>query len=261
MQLHTFSSNTKTKYPIGVVTGDVVTQIFDDANDGNYALPAVNIIGTHSANAALQAAKEMQSPIIIQVSNGGAHFFAGKRLENDEHQAEISGAISMALHVRNMAKIYGVTVILHSDHAARKLLGWVEGMVDADEQYFEQFGEPLFSSHMIDLSEESLEENIQTSKKLMERMSRIGVTTEVEIGITGGEEDGVDNTGVDNAKLYTQPEDVWYAYQQLSDVSDRFTIAAAFGNVHGVYKPGNVALHPEILDASQKYVAEKLQTS
>lgn len=258
MKLHTAVSNVKTKYPAWVATGDLVTQIFNDAKQWKYALPAVNVIGTHSANAALQAAKEVNAPIIVQVSNGGAHFFAWKRLPNDHHQAEIAWAISMAQHLRNIAELYGVTVILHSDHAARKLLGWVQWMIDADERYFEQFWEPLFSSHMIDLSEESLQENIQTSKKLMKRMSVIWLTTEVEIGITGGEEDWVDNTWVDNEKLYTQPSDVHYTYQELSEISDRFTIAAAFGNVHGVYKPGNVDLHPEILDASQKYVSKQL---
>jgi len=208
----------------------------------------------------MEAAKKVNSPVIIQFSNGGAHFFAGKSLPNDNQQAAIAGAISAAQHVHQMAEHYGVAVILHTDHAAKKLLPWIDGMLDAGETFYQEYGKPLFSSHMLDLSEEPLEENIAICKKYLERMSKIDMTLEIELGVTGGEEDGVDNTGVDNALLYTQPEEVAYAYEELSKISDKFTIAASFGNVHGVYKPGNVKLTPKILDNSQKYIQEKLGT-
>ncbi|MCK5068119.1 MAG: class II fructose-bisphosphate aldolase [Bacteroidales bacterium] len=241
----------------GVVTGDDVQKVFEIAKQNEYAIPAVNVVGTNSVNAVIEAAKIVNSPVIIQFSNGGAVFFAGKGLSNEDQKAAIAGAVSGAIHVHAMAEAYGVPVILHTDHAAKKLLPWIDGLLDAGEKHFEQYGKPLFSSHMLDLSEESLEENISTSAKYLERMSKIGMTLEIELGVTGGEEDGVDNTSVDNSLLYTQPEDVAYAYEELSKVSDRFTVAASFGNVHGVYKPGNVVLTPKILNNSQKFVEEK----
>jgi len=241
----------------GVVTGDDVQKVFEIAKKNEYAIPAVNVVGTNSVNAVIEAAREVNSPVIVQFSNGGAVFFAGKGLPNEDQKAAIIGAVSGAKHVHAMAEAYGVPVILHTDHAAKKLLPWIDGLLDAGERHFEQYGKPLFSSHMLDLSEEPLEENIGTCKKYLERMSKIGMTLEIELGCTGGEEDGVDNTSMDNSLLYTQPEDVAYAYEELSKVSPSFTIAASFGNVHGVYKPGNVQLTPKILDNSQKFVEEK----
>lgn len=241
----------------GVVTGADVQKVFEIAKQNEYALPAVNVVGTNSVNAVIEAAREVNSPVIIQFSNGGAVFFAGKGLSNDGQKAAIIGAISGAKHVHAMAEAYGVPVILHTDHAAKKLLPWIDGLLEAGEKHYKQSGKPLFSSHMLDLSEEPLKENIDICKKYLERMSKIDMTLEIELGCTGGEEDGVDNTGMDNAMLYTQPEDVAYAYEELSKISDRFTVAASFGNVHGVYKPGNVKLTPKILDNSQKYVEEK----
>lgn len=241
----------------GVVTGDDVQTVFEIAKKNEYAIPAVNVVGTNSVNAVIEAAKVVNSPVIIQFSNGGAVFFAGKGLSNEDQKAAIAGAVSGAKHVHAMAEAYGVPVILHTDHAAKKLLPWIDGLLDAGEKHFEQYGKPLFSSHMLDLSEEPLEENISTCATYLKRMSKIGMTLEIELGCTGGEEDGVDNTGMDSSLLYTQPEDVAYAYEELSKVSDAFTIAASFGNVHGVYKPGNVKLTPKILDNSQKFVEEK----
>jgi fructose-bisphosphate aldolase class II len=241
----------------GVVTGDDVQKVFEIAKKNEYAIPAVNVVGTNSVNAVIEAAKLVNSPVIIQFSNGGAVFFAGKGLSNEDQKAAIIGAISGAKHVHAMAEAYGVPVILHTDHAAKKLLPWIDGLLDAGERHFEKYGKPLFSSHMLDLSEEPLEENIAICSKYLERMSKIGMTLEIELGVTGGEEDGVDNTGMDSSLLYTQPEDVAFAYEALSKISDKFTIAASFGNVHGVYKPGNVKLTPKILDNSQKYVEEK----
>jgi len=241
----------------GVLVGDDVQKVFAAAKAGAFALPAVNVINTDSINGVLEAAAKVNSPVIIQFSNGGSAFFAGKGLGNDGEKAAIAGAISGARHVHAMAELYGVPVILHTDHAARKLLPWIDGLLDAGEQYFEQTGKPLFSSHMLDLSEDPLEENIATCVEYLGRMDKLGMTIEIELGVTGGEEDGVDNTGVDNSLLYTQPEDVNYAYEALGKVSPRFTVAASFGNVHGVYKPGNVVLTPKILDNSQKYIAEK----
>ncbi|MEZ5072531.1 MAG: class II fructose-bisphosphate aldolase [Bacteroidales bacterium] len=241
----------------GVVTGDDVQKIFAIAKQNQYALPAVNVVGTNSVNAVIEAAREVKSPVIIQFSNGGAVFFAGKGLSNDGQKAAIAGAVSGAKHVHAMAEAYGVPVILHTDHAAKKLLPWIDGLLEAGEKHFKETGKPLFSSHMLDLSEEPLEENIATCKEYLARMSKMGMTLEIELGCTGGEEDGVDNTGMDNSLLYTQPADVAYAYEELSKVSPRFTIAASFGNVHGVYKPGNVKLTPKILDNSQKFVVEK----
>lgn len=245
----------------GVVTGDDVQTIFSIAKENNFALPAVNVVGSNSLNAVMEAAREVHSPVIIQFSNGGASFNAGKGLSNDGQRASILGAVSGAQHVHLLAKEYGVPVILHTDHAAKKLLPWVEGLLDEGEKYYETHGTPLYSSHMLDLSAEPIEENIATSSKFLERMSKMGMTLEIELGVTGGEEDGVDNTGIDSTRLYTQPEEVAFAYESLKKVSDRFTIAASFGNVHGVYKPGNVKLTPKILDNSQKYIEEKLGTT
>lgn len=244
----------------GVVTGDDVQYIFKIAKQQKFAIPAVNVVGSNSINAALEAAKEVNSPIIIQFSNGGAAFFAGKAISNENQQAAVAGSIAGAQQVHQLAEMYGIPVILHTDHCAKKLLPWVDGLLDAGEQYFELHGKPLFSSHMLDLSVEPLEENIATSKRFLERMSKMGMTLEIELGITGGEEDGVDNSDIDNSKLYTQPEEVNHAYEELLSVSPRFTIAAAFGNVHGVYKPGNVKLEPVILHNSQKYIQEKHHT-
>ena len=250
-----------TKFRAGVLHGDEVTELLNYANENNFALPAVNVVGTNSINAVLETAAEVKSPVIVQFSNGGASFFAGKGLPNDHQKAAIYGGISGAMHVHTMAKAYGVPVILHTDHCARKIIPWIDGLLKAGEQFYKERGYPLYSSHMLDLSEEPVEENIQTSVEYFKRMDAIGMTLEIELGVTGGEEDGVDNTDVDNSKLYTQPEEVAYAYEKLKEVSDRFTIAAAFGNVHGVYKPGNVELKPEILKNSQDYVQEKYGTN
>lgn len=244
----------------GVVSGDDVQFIFEQAKAKKFAMPAVNVVGSNSINAVLEAAAKVNSPVIIQFSNGGGAFYAGKGIKVDGMEAAIAGTISGAMHVHHMAELYGVPVILHTDHAAKKLLPWIDGLLDAGEEFFEQTGKPLFSSHMLDLSEEPLEENLETCRVYLERMSKMGMTLEIELGITGGEEDGVDNTDVDSSKLYTQPEEVAEAYKVLSTVSPRFTIAAAFGNVHGVYKPGNVKLEPIILKNSQEYIKEKFGT-
>ncbi len=244
----------------GVIAGDDVRNVFKIAKDNQFALPAVNVVSTNSVNAVMEAAREVNSPVIIQFSNGGAIFYAGKSLPNDNQRAAIAGGISGAKHIHMLAEYYGVPVILHTDHAAKKLLPWIDGLLDYGEKHFKQYGKPLYSSHMLDLSEEPLKENIEICKKYLERMSKIGMTLEIELGVTGGEEDGVDNTGLDNTLLYTQPEDVCYAYEELLKISPNFTIAASFGNVHGVYKPGNVKLTPKILDNSQKYIEEKLGT-
>ncbi|MDP6634715.1 MAG: class II fructose-bisphosphate aldolase [Phycisphaerae bacterium] len=239
----------------GVLFGDDVSKVFQIAKENKFALPAVNVVGTDSVNGVLEAAAAINSPVIIQFSNGGAAFTAGKGLEN----GAVLGAISGAQHVHAMAEAYGVAVILHTDHAARKLLPWIDALLDEGEKWFETKGRPLFSSHMLDLSEESLEENVEISCKYLERMSRIGMTLEIELGCTGGEEDGVDNSDMDESKLYTQPKDVAFAYGKMSDISPNFTVAASFGNVHGVYKPGNVKLTPTILRDSQAYVSEKFE--
>lgn len=249
------------KYKAGVLFGDDLTALYQDAKENQFALPAVNTIGTNSINATLETAAKVNSPVIIQFSNGGAQFIAGKGMPNDNLQANIAGAISGALHIHNVAKYYGVPVVLHTDHAAKKWLPWISGLLDAGEQYFKEKKQPLFSSHMLDLSEESLEENISTSVAYYQRMQPLGMGIEIELGVTGGEEDGVDNTDVENSKLYTQPEDVAYAYTELKKVGERFTVAAAFGNVHGVYKPGNVELRPVILHNSQEYIAKKFNTA
>jgi fructose-bisphosphate aldolase class II len=244
----------------GVVTGDDLQKIFDLAKEQEWAMPAVNVVGTDSVNAVMEAAAKVNSPVIVQFSNGGAAFYAGKGLSNENERAAILGAISGAKHVHELAEAYGIPVILHTDHAARKLLPWIDGLLEASEKHYEKYGKPLFSSHMIDLSEEPLDQNLATCEEYLKRMSRIGMTLEIELGITGGEEDGVDNTHVDNAALYTQPEEVCEAYERLSAISDRFTIAASFGNVHGVYKPGNVHLEPKILRNSQEYIQKKHNT-
>ncbi|WP_417365826.1 class II fructose-bisphosphate aldolase [Flavobacterium beibuense] len=244
----------------GVATGDQVQEIFKYAKEKGFALPAVNVTGSSTINGVLETAAKLNAPVIIQFSNGGASYNAGKGLSNDGQKSAILGAIAGAKHIHTLAEAYGATVILHTDHCAKNLLPWIDGLLDASEEHFKATGKPLFSSHMIDLSEEPLEENIEISKKYLERMSKMGMTLEIELGITGGEEDGVDNSDVDSSKLYTQPEEVAYAYEELSKVSNRFTVAAAFGNVHGVYKPGNVKLTPKILKNSQDYIQEKYNT-
>ena len=241
----------------GVVTGEDVQKIFAICKENKFAMPAVNVINTDSINAVLEAAAKVKSPVVIQFSNGGAQFVAGKGLKLQGQETAVLGAISGAQHVHLMAEAYGVPVILHTDHAAKKLLPWIDGLLDAGEKHFAATGKPLFSSHMLDLSEESLVENIEICGQYLARMSKMDMTLEIELGVTGGEEDGVDNSNLDHSLLYTQPEDVAYAYEELSKISHRFTIAASFGNVHGVYKPGNVKLTPTILDNSQKYVSEK----
>ncbi len=241
----------------GVATGKEVQAIFKLAKEKGFALPAVNVSGSSSINAVLETAAKLNAPVIVQFSNGGGIFNAGKSANNDNHKAAIAGCVAGAKHVHIMAELYGVPVILHTDHAAKKLLPWIDGLLDASEQFYKETGKSLYSSHMIDLSEEPLEENISICKTYLERMSKIGMTLEIELGITGGEEDGVDNSNVDESKLYTQPEEVAYAYEELSKVSDQFTIAAAFGNVHGVYKPGNVKLTPKILKNSQEFISNK----
>ncbi len=245
----------------GVIAGDDLQALFALAKAGHFALPAINVINTSTVNAVMEAAAEIKSPAILQFSNGGAQFFAGKGLNNDGQRACIAGGISAAQHVHLLAEMYGCSVVLHTDHAAKKLLPWIDGLLDAGEKYYKEKGKPLFSSHMLDLSEEPLHENIEICSRYLERMSKIGMTLEIELGVTGGEEDGVDNSGVDSSKLYTQPEDVAYAYEQLSKISKRFTIAASFGNVHGVYKPGNVKLQPVILKNSQEYIQKKFGTA
>lgn len=248
------------KIKSGVATGDTVQEIFQLAKEKGFALPAANVISSSTINAVIEAAKELNAPVIVQFSNGGAHFNAGKGLSNEGQKAAIAGAIAGAKHVHVMAKAYDVPVILHTDHCAKKLLPWIDGLLDAGEEFYKENGVPLFSSHMIDLSEEPIEENIDICKRYLERMDKIDMTLEIELGITGGEEDGVDNTDVDVSKLYTQPEEVAYSYEELLKVSPRFTVAASFGNVHGVYKPGNVKLTPKILDNSQKYIEKKYNT-
>lgn len=241
----------------GVATGDEVQAIFNYAKEKGFALPAVNVIGSNTINGVLETAATLNSPVIIQFSNGGAQFNAGKGLSNEGQKAAVLGAVAGAKHIHQLAEAYGATVILHTDHCAKKLLPWIDGMLDASEKHFAATGKSLFSSHMIDLSEEPLEENIEICKEYLKRMSKMNMTLEIELGITGGEEDGVDNSDVDDSKLYTQPEEVAYAYEELSKISPRFTIAAAFGNVHGVYKPGNVKLTPKILKNSQEYISKK----
>lgn len=249
------------KYRAGVLFGKELEDLYNDAKNNNFALPAVNVVGTNSINAVMETAAKVNSPVMIQFSNGGAQFNAGKAMPNDQLQANIFGAVSGALHVHTLAKYYGVPVVLHTDHAAKKWLPWISGLIDEGEKFYKEHGQPLFSSHMLDLSEEPIDENIATSVEFFKRMAPLGMSIEIELGVTGGEEDGVDNTEVDNSKLYTQPEDVAKAYEELSKVGNLFTIAAAFGNVHGVYKPGNVQLRPEILNNSQIYIQKKHNTA
>lgn len=244
----------------GVVSGDELQKLFSLAKKNQFALPAVNVVSTNSVNAVLEAGKVVNSPVIIQFSNGGAVFFAGQGLANTNEQAAIAGAVSGAIHIHRIAELYGIPVIIHTDHAARKLLPWIDGLLNKGEEHFKKHGKPLFSSHMLDLSEEPIQENIDTCKKYLERMSKIGMLLEIELGVTGGEEDGVDNSGIDSSKLYTQPADVAYAYEELMKISDKFTVAASFGNVHGVYKPGNVKLQPVILKNSQDFIQKKYNT-
>ena len=244
----------------GVATGNEVQEIFEHAKKHGYALPAINVVNTSSVNAVLEAARDNNSPAMVQFSAGGSQFFAGKGLSNDKHQSAIAGGISGAMHTHQLAELYGATIILHTDHCAKKLLPWIDGLLDASEDFYRVHGKSLYSSHMIDLSEEPLEENIDICKRYLEKMSKMDMTLEIELGITGGEEDGVDNSDVDSSKLYTQPEEVAYAYEELMKVSDKFTVAAAFGNVHGVYKPGNVDLQPKILKNSQTYIQNKYNT-
>ena len=246
---------------MSVLTGNQVQEVFELAKKKKFALPAVNVIGSSSINATLETAAKLNAPVIIQFSNGGGSFNAGKGLGNIDQIASIKGSIAGAKHVHELSKEYNATVLLHTDHAARKLLPWIDGLISESEKYYEKSGKPLFSSHMIDLSEEDIKENISTCKKYLERMSKIGMTLEIELGVTGGEEDGVDNTDIDSSKLYTQPEEVAYAYEQLSEISDKFTVAAAFGNVHGVYKPGNVKLTPKILKNSQDFISKKFNVA
>ncbi|MEJ6681641.1 MAG: class II fructose-bisphosphate aldolase [Flavobacteriales bacterium] len=245
----------------GVLFGQEAMDLLKHANDNNYALPAVNVIGTNSANAVLETARELNSPVIVQYSNGGASFFAGKGLSNESQNSAVLGGLSGAYHIHHMAKAYEVPVILHTDHCSKKILPWVDGLLEHGKKFHSQNKRPLYTSHMLDLSEESLEENIETCVKYLKVMAPLDMILEIELGVTGGEEDGVDNTDVDSSKLYTQPEEVAYAYEELSKVSPNFTIAAAFGNVHGVYKPGNVELTPIILKNSQSYVQEKFNTA
>ena len=244
----------------GVATGDAVQEIFKIAKAEGFAIPAVNCVGSDSVNAVMEAAKAVNSPVIIQFSNGGASFVAGKAISNEEQKSAILGSIAGAHHVHLLAESYGIPVILHTDHCAKKLIPWVDGLITASEEHYQQFGKPLFSSHMLDYSVESLEENIEVAEAHLARMSKIGMTLEIELGCTGGEEDGVDNTAMDNSALYTQPQDVALAYERLSAISPNFTIAASFGNVHGVYKPGNVVLTPVILRNSQEYIQKKYNT-
>jgi len=243
-----------------VVSGEDLLKLQNHAKANDYALPAVNVIGTDTVNAVLETAREVNSPVIVQLSNGGAAFYAGKGVSNTDQKAAIAGGIAGAHHVHLMSQVYDVPVVLHTDHAAKKLLPWIDGLLEAGKSHFKQYGRPLFSSHMLDLSEEPLEENIAICKEYLKVMTDMGMVLEIELGITGGEEDGVDNTDIDSSRLYTQPEEVDYAYSELKSVSDNFTVAASFGNVHGVYKPGNVELRPDILKSSQDFIQKKYGT-
>ena len=249
------------KIPAGVITGKQVQEVFALAKEKKFALPAVNVIGNNTVNTVLETAAELNSPVIIQFSNGGAIFNAGKSLDNTDQKSAIAGAVAGAKHIHELAAVYGASVILNTDHCAKKLLPWIDGLLDAGEKFYAETGKSLYSSHMIDLSEEPLEENIEICKTYLERMSKMGMTLEIELGITGGEEDGIDNSDVDVSKLYTQPQEVAYAFEELRKVSDQFTVAASFGNVHGVYKPGNVKLTPKILKNSQEFISEKYNLS
>lgn len=242
----------------GVIVGDDVLKLFNYAQEHNFAIPAINVTSSSTVVASLEAARDSKSPIILQMSQGGAAYFAGKGVANGNQEASIAGGIAGAHYIRSIAPAYGIPVVLHTDHCAKNLLPWLDGLMEADEKYFALHGEPLFSSHMIDLSEEEVEYNISTTAKYHKRAAPMKQWLEMEIGITGGEEDGVDNTGVDNNSLYTQPEDILAIYKALSPISPYFSIAAGFGNVHGVYKPGNVKLHPELLSKHQKHVKDAI---
>ncbi|PID46005.1 MAG: class II fructose-bisphosphate aldolase [Proteobacteria bacterium] len=246
------------KFRPGVLYGQELLDLYTDAKQNGYAMPAVNVVGTNSANAVMETAAKVGSPVIVQLSFGGGHFYAGKGLKNDNMQASVAGCISAAMHVHQVAELYGVPVVLHTDHCSLENIIWIDHLLDYQEEYYAKHGKPLFSSHMLDLSEETLEENIKICEKYLARMSKIDIGLEIELGITGGEEDGVDNSHVDESRLYTHPTEVYYAYEKLSKISNNFTIAAAFGNVHGVYRPGNVKLSVGILDDSQRYVEEQL---
>lgn len=248
------------RFATGVLHGDEVTRLFRTAQDEGFAIPSMNVSGTNTVNAILETARALETVAMVQISFGGAEFFAGKSLSNDNWEASVAGAVAMAKYVHMMAEIYGVSAVVHSDHCPKEVLPWMDGMLAADEAWFKDTGTSLFSTHMLDLSIEPLKENIETCKRYLERMSAMGMTLELEIGITGGEEDGIDHSNANEAKLYTQPEDIAYAYEELMSISDKFSIAAAFGNVHGVYKPGNVKLRPEILKGHQDYVHEKFGT-
>lgn len=250
-----------TKFRSGVLFGEEVNQVYADAKANQYALPAVNVVSTSTVNSVLETAAKLNSPVIVQLSFGGGQFFAGKSLANDNLVASVAGCISAAKHVHMLAPMYGVSVILHTDHCSLKNITWIDQLLDYQEQYFKENGTPLFSSHMLDLSEEPIEENIEICQRYLKRMAAINIGLEIELGITGGEEDGVDNSDVDSSKLYTQPDEVYYAYEKLAEINDQFTVAASFGNVHGVYKPGNVKLQPIILKNSQAYVADKIGQS
>ncbi len=246
------------KFRTGVLFGDEVNEVYADAKANEYALPAVNVVSTSTINAVMETAAKLNSPVIVQLSFGGGHFYAGKSLDDTGFVASVAGCISAAMHVHTMAELYGVSVILHTDHCSLKNITWIDKLLDYQEVYFAEHGRPLYSSHMLDLSEEPIEENIEICERYLQRMSRINIGLEIELGITGGEEDGVDNSDVDSSKLYTQPSEVFYAYEILSKISTNFTIAAAFGNVHGVYRPGNVKLSPIILKNSQSFVADEI---
>ncbi|AWU42765.1 class II fructose-bisphosphate aldolase [Blattabacterium punctulatus] len=248
------------KFPYGVITGSLIPEIFEYAREKVFSIPAVNVIGSNTMNAAMETAAEVNSPIIIQISNGGAIFNAGKGLSNHEQKAAIQGSIACAKHIHELAKFYKSTVILHTDHCSKQSLSWIDGLMIANEKHYKRFGKTLFSSHMLDLSQESLEENISTCERYFERMNKIQMTIEIELGVTGGEEDGIDNSNIENNKLYTQPKEVSYAYERLIKISKEFIIAASFGNVHGVYKSGNIILRPLILKESQKYIQKKFNT-
>ncbi|KAL5377313.1 Fructose-bisphosphate aldolase 1 [Paraphaeosphaeria minitans] len=241
----------------GVITGDDVLKLFQHAKDNGYAIPAINVTSSSTVVASLEAARDKKSPVILQTSQGGAAFFAGKGVDNKDQAASVAGAVAAAHFIRSIAPTYGIPVVLHTDHCAKKLLPWLDGMLDADEAYFKEHNEPLFSSHMIDLSEEPVDWNIENTAKYLKRAAPMKQWLEMEIGITGGEEDGVNNEDVDNNSLYTQPEDIYEIYKTLSPISPYFSIAAGFGNVHGVYKPGNVKLQPVLLKKHQDYVKEQ----
>lgn len=244
----------------GVIVGDDLLRLFEYAQEQKFAIPAINVTSSSTAVAALEAARDRKSPIILQISQGGAAYFAGKGVPNPNQEASVAGAIAGAHYIRSIAPTYDIPVVLHTDHCAKKLLPWLDGMLDEDERHFKRHGEPLFSSHMIDLSEEPVEWNVQTTAKYLQRAAPLKQWLEMEIGITGGEEDGVNNEEVDNGSLYTQPEDILAIYNALSPISPYFSIAAGFGNVHGVYKPGNVRLHPELLKKHQDYVQAKVNS-